>query len=243
VVVDPHHAEVGHERGERVVGDLRLGGRQHRDQRGLAGRREADQADVGDALELQDDVEALPRLAELREAGRPALGGGQGRVAATAPAAARDLDGRTRAHQVGDDLTLGRLHDRAVGHLDHEVGALGAVAVGAGAALAVLGLDVRPVVEVQKRVRLRVDHQGHAAPVAAVAPVGTAERLELLPVDGDAAVPAVARAQVQDDPVDERGHVILASGEVRAEKANGPGTSRSAARSAKVVTAAPPGRC
>jgi hypothetical protein len=45
-------AEVGHERGEGVVGDLGLRSRHRRDQRGLAGIREADQRDVGDGLQL-----------------------------------------------------------------------------------------------------------------------------------------------------------------------------------------------
>ena len=41
VVVEAHHAEVRLEGGERVVGDLRLGRRDRRDQRGLADAREA----------------------------------------------------------------------------------------------------------------------------------------------------------------------------------------------------------
>ncbi len=66
-------AEVGHERGERVVGDLGPGRGDDRDQRRLAGRREADQPNVGDALQLEDDVELVARFAELGEARRLAL--------------------------------------------------------------------------------------------------------------------------------------------------------------------------
>ena len=40
-VAGADHAEVGHQRGERVVGDLRAGRRHRRDQRRLARRREA----------------------------------------------------------------------------------------------------------------------------------------------------------------------------------------------------------
>jgi hypothetical protein len=61
-------------------------------------------------------------------------------------------------------------------------------------------------VEVEQRVLLGVDDQRDAAAVPAVAAVGAAERLELLPADRDAAVPAVTCLQVQHDPVDERGH-------------------------------------
>jgi hypothetical protein len=64
------HAELGHQRRERVVGDLRPGRGQRRDQARLARAGEADEADVRDGLELQRDVAVLPRLAEQREAGR-----------------------------------------------------------------------------------------------------------------------------------------------------------------------------
>ena len=55
------HAEVRHQRRERVVGDLRPGPAQRGDQAGLAGAREADQADVGDHLELEPDRRARRR--------------------------------------------------------------------------------------------------------------------------------------------------------------------------------------
>jgi hypothetical protein len=54
-----------------------------------------------------------------------------------------------------------------------------------------------------------VDHEDDVAAAAAVAAVGTAERLELLPVHRRAAVAAVARGDVQHDLVDERGHGCL----------------------------------
>src|SRR5699024_10458813 len=67
--------EVRDERRERVVGDLRLGCGDRRDERGLARARVADERDVRDRLELEDDRRLLPRLTEQREAGRLALGG------------------------------------------------------------------------------------------------------------------------------------------------------------------------
>ena len=42
------HAEVGHQRGERVVGDLRLGRRDRRDQGRFPGVGKPDESDVGD---------------------------------------------------------------------------------------------------------------------------------------------------------------------------------------------------
>ena len=85
-----HHAQVGHQRGERVVRDLGPGARQRGDQAGLAGAGEADQADVGDDLELEVDHEVVPGLAEQREPGRLALGRGERGVAETTAAALGD---------------------------------------------------------------------------------------------------------------------------------------------------------
>ena len=68
------------------------------------------------------------------------------------------------------------------------------------------GLAVRAVVVVEQRGGVRVDDEDDVAAAAAVAAVGAAERLELLAVDGGAAVAAVAGGDVQHDAVDERGH-------------------------------------
>ena len=72
--------------------------------------------------------------------------------------------------------------------------------------LAVAGLLVRAVVEVQQRVHAGVDLEDDVAAVAAVAAVGAAEGLELLAVDRGDAVAAVAGGHVHDHPVDESGH-------------------------------------
>ena len=87
-------AEVGDQGGEGVVGDLGPRPRDRRDQRGLAGAREADQADVGDDLQLEAYVELVAGLAEQREAGRLALGRGEGGVAEAAATAGGDDEGR-----------------------------------------------------------------------------------------------------------------------------------------------------
>ena len=82
------HAEVRHEGRERVVGDLRPGRGQHRDQRRLARRREPDQPDVGDRPQLEHQVDLVAGLAEQREAGRLAGLGRERGVAEAAAAAA-----------------------------------------------------------------------------------------------------------------------------------------------------------
>jgi hypothetical protein len=117
LVAGLHHAQVGHQRGERVVGDLRLGRGHHRDQRRLAGRREADQAHVGDALELEHHVERSPGSPSSAKPGTLRRGVGQRGVARAAAAAAGHLEAGARADQVGQHLAVRGLHDRAVRHL------------------------------------------------------------------------------------------------------------------------------
>ena len=63
--LEPHDAEIRRQRRERVVGDLRPRRGDARDQRRLAGVGEADQADVGEQLQLE------PQILDLRPA-RPA---------------------------------------------------------------------------------------------------------------------------------------------------------------------------
>ena len=184
VLAGLHHAQVRHQGGERVVGDLRLGRRDDRDQRRLAGRREADQPDVGDALELEDDVELLAGLTELGEAGRLAAGVGQrrrcpARRARPGPPRAwcRRRPGRRGPRRPGSARRCrsGTFRIRSP--------PLAPSRLPPGAALAVLGLDVRPEVEVEQRVHVRVHHERDAAAVPAVAAVRPAERLELLAED------------------------------------------------------------
>ena len=201
-----HHAEIGFQGGERVVGDLRPGRGQHRDQRGLAGAGEADQADIGHRLEFQDDVGGFARLAEQREAGGLAGPGGQRAVAeATAAAAGSDVAG-AGPDQVGEHRAVLGQHHGAGRHPQFQALAVGAVLVVALPGPAVAGLGVRAEVEIEQGVHVVVDDQRHVAAVAAVAAVGPAERLVLLPVHRGAPVAAVAGLQVQNGAVDEPGH-------------------------------------
>ena len=200
------HTEVGDQRRERVVGDLGARPRDRGDQARLAGARVADQADVGDDLELEHDLQLVAGLAEEREAGRLALGAGQRRVAEAAAAALGDDELGAGADQVGEQLARGGGHHGAVGDRQHQVGAVGAAAVGAGTVAAVLGRAVGAVVVVEERGHVGVDPEDHRAARAAVAAVGAAERLELLTMDRGDAVAAPPRGDVQRHPVDERRH-------------------------------------
>ncbi len=204
-----HDAEVRDERGERVVGDLRPGGRQRRDQRGLARVRVADERDVSDGLQFEHDILDRAWLAEQREAGRLATRRRQRCVAEAATPTLRDDVGRTRADQVGQhDAVLG-LDDRAVGDGQDHVLAVGTIAIAALARLAGRGPPVRGVVKRQQRGGVGVDDERDVAPAATVTAVRTAERLVLLAVDRRATVATVARAGMEDDTVDERRHRVL----------------------------------
>jgi hypothetical protein len=202
--------EVGHEGRERVVGDLRAGRAEGRDQAGLAGAGEADEGGVGHALELQDDVAGLARLAEQREAGGLALGAGQAGVAEAAAAAAGDDEpgalarrGRRAGCPSASSTTV------PLGTGSSTVSPLAPLRIEPWPGAAAGGALVRAVVVVEQRGGVVVDDQDDVAAVPAVGAVRAAQGLELLAVDRAAAVPAVAGGDVQHDAVDERGHEVL----------------------------------
>ncbi len=209
-------AELRHERGERVVSDLRAGRRQRRDQRRLAGRGEPEQADVGDGTQLQDQVALLAGLAEQRETGRLAGRGRERGVAQAAPAPLGGDEPGARPDEVGDDLPVGAEHDGAVGHQQLDVLGVGPRLEPTLALLAAAARGVRAVVEVQERVHPRVDDEHDGAAPPAVAAVRAAERLELLAVHRRAAVAPRPGGGVQHDAVDEPGHSYLFTCERRA---------------------------
>ena len=100
-VVGLERAEHRLERRERIVGDLRPRARQPREQRGLAGVRQPDEADVGEQLELQLDQPSSPGRPRSASRGAWRVGGREALVAAAARAAAartsRRWPGRTRS--------------------------------------------------------------------------------------------------------------------------------------------------
>ena len=200
-------AEIRHERGERVVGDLRPCPRDRGHERGFPRRREADEADVRDDLQLQLDEAFLALLAEQREAWGLARGRREGRVAEAAATALGDDELVAWMGQVGEHLArLGVGDDRSRRDRKHDGLAARAVLEVALAWLAVGGLAHRLAVVLDERRQRVVDAQRDRPTLAAVAAVGAAERLELLAVDGGAAVPAVAGLDGQLDAVYEGGN-------------------------------------
>jgi hypothetical protein len=147
-----------------------------------------------------------PRLTEQREAGRLTAGGGQRGVAEAAAAALARDEGGALAGQAGEDVPGLVEDDGAVRDGEHEVLAVLAGPVVTGAGLAVRGLAVGVVVVVQQRGHGLLDDEDDIAATPAVAPVGAAQRLELLTVHGGHAVASVTRGDMQLDAVHEGRH-------------------------------------
>ncbi len=108
VVADLDRAELGLERGERVVGDLRPGARDAREEGRLAGVRQADQAGVREQLEAQPDPALLARRARRRAARRLVGRGLEAAVAEAAAAALGDHHGLARRQDLGQHGRRGR---------------------------------------------------------------------------------------------------------------------------------------
>ena len=82
-----HDAELRMQRGEGIVGDLRLGRADHGEEGRLAGIGQADEAGIRDQLQPQPDPALLARLAGIGVARRAVGGGFEMRVAEPAIAA------------------------------------------------------------------------------------------------------------------------------------------------------------
>ena len=211
LVVERHDPEVGLERGERVVGDLRLGGRDHADQRALAGVGEADQRDVCHQLQLELEPALLAVLALLGEARRPPPVVEELGVAAPASPAGGGEEAIAVVEQLGQHFVrVEVLHDRALRHLDLERLAAPAVQILALAVNTAAGTTVRMVTEGEQRRHVVIGHQPHVAALAAVAAIGPAHDDRTLAPKRDAARPTVAAAHVELALVDELGHGVRA---------------------------------
>ena len=167
--------------GERIVGDLRLGMADARQEGRLAGIGQADQAGIGDQLEAQPEPALLARPARIGAA-RRAVGRGlevrRCRARRRRPARSTmrwpiSVRSATRVSLSSSRIWVptGTLITRS---------SPGAGAVLAHAVLAALGLEMLLVAEVDQGVEAvqRLDHDIAAA--AAVAAVGAAELDELL---------------------------------------------------------------
>lgn len=196
-----HDAQIRHERGERVVRDLRLGRAHRSDQRRLARRGKAHERDVCDRLELENDVAFVARFAEQRKPGCTACPVRQRRVAQAARATRRrDVRvtgmtqiGKHRTRLLGETLRAARLeHHSAHGNRQHEIRTIRAVfrvpqTHGAGIRRA-----MRHEAEVEQRRGILIGFEDHRTTLAAIAAVRPRQRLVFLAADAGRPIAAVA---------------------------------------------------
>ena len=221
-LVDAHDAELRVQRGERIAGDLRLGGADRGQEGGLAGIGQADDAGVGDQFEAQPDDALDRRLARIGVARRAVGRRLEARVAEAAIAAGEDDDALADRGEIGDQRLAVLLIDLRAGRdLEHRVLAVGAVPVLAHAVAAGFGLEVLLVAVVDQRVEPvdRLDHD--VAAFAAVAAARPAELDELLAPERHAAVTARAGLDVDLGFVEEF-HACLIHGLSSPAKAGDP---------------------
>ena len=197
LVVDADDAEVRLERGEGVIGDLGSRRRDRREQGGLAGVGVADQADVGDDLQLQLDVALLPRLAAGGELRRALHRRGEVHVAQAALAAAGDHHPLAVLQHVRQQLAARHVsHHRPDGDGDGDVRPGPAVALGRAAGFARLALEDALEAEGEQGVLGAVALDVDAAPAPAVAAVRAAAGDELLAAHVHRPVAALAGQNV-----------------------------------------------
>ena len=185
-----------------VVGDLRARRRHRREDGGLAHVGEAHEADVGDGLKFQGHFQRLAALAGLGELRGLPRGGGEVLVAKAAVAAAHQRALDVRFAHVEKHAARGAFLDhRAYRHFDDHVRAgLARAAVGQ-AVHAVFGEELALEAEVHQRVHALGGKELHVPATAAVAAVRAAGLHVFFPVEGDAAVAAVARLDRDVDDV------------------------------------------
>src|SRR6266849_1131859 len=191
--VDPHHAELRNERGERVIGDFRLRGADRGQKCGFSRIGQAHETGVGDEFEPQENRALLARLPGIGAARRAVGRGFEMRIAETAVAAPGERRAVADLDEIGKKRLAVRVEDLGPGrHFEHEVGAAGARALLAHAVLPAAGLEMLAVAIVDQRVEARHGLRHHVAAAAAVTAPGAAELDEFLAPERHAAVAAVA---------------------------------------------------
>ena len=209
ILTGTHHAQIGHERGKRVVGNLGTGGAHTRDERGLAHRGKAHERGIGHKLHLELDPVLLGRLTQLGKRGRAAHRRHKVGVAQTAGPTGRHDNALAIVHQVGNlehrGLRLGiELADYgAHGNFQNQVLAALAIATGALAVRAALGTEVMLKAVIDQRRQLSIGLDDDIAATAAVAAIGAALGNKCLAPKRHASGSAVAAANVNAADIGE----------------------------------------
>ncbi|MCY1433874.1 hypothetical protein D9M71_499150 [compost metagenome] len=190
--VDTDHAQVRHQRGERIVRHFRLGGRHRTDKGTFTGVRQAQQTDVGQHFHFQLQVTLLARLARRSLAWRAVGTGLESSVTQAVPAAMSHQQALSGLDQVTDDfLGAGVDHRGTHRYAQLQILALLAGAIGAATVGTALGIEVTGVTVVDQGVEVFVgDHIDRAA-ITAITAVRATILNEFFPAKAHAAIATI----------------------------------------------------
>src|SRR5690606_34827497 len=193
VAPDTDNAQIGNQRGERIIGDFRLGRRHCTDKGALAGIRHAQQADISQYLQLQLEITRVTRLAR-RGLPRGTVGAGlEARIAQPMPTTLSDQQLLTRLGQITNYILGSSIdHRSAHRHRQEQIFPLGASTFGASALLTIGRIEATGVTVIDQGIEVFVGHQINGAAVAAVTTVGAAFIDEFFATKTHHAVTAVA---------------------------------------------------
>jgi hypothetical protein len=206
IAAQRHHAEVGRQRRERVVGDLRARRRDARDEGGLARVGETHEPDVGQQLQLEMQRLHLARFPGFGPPRCAIRGRHELRVAAAATPPFGDEHALSVVREIGDQARAVSVlleHERTDRHGDLEVRRRVTGAVAALSVASAPGFEFGVVAKIDQGVlggnRGDVDRAARAA----VAAVGPAARDVFLSTKTEATVAARTGFDVDVDFVDE----------------------------------------
>ena len=217
VIAGHDHAEIRHQRGERVIGDFRLGGAHCCNQAGFARRGEANERDVRNGLKLEDDIAFLTRLTkqgEARSATRTVRQRGVAEPACTARSGDEPVPhmSQIRKQFAGTlRLALGTFrgeNHRTDRYRQNQVLAFRTIFRISQAHGAAVGRAVGNEPVIQQAVRVLIRHKDDGTAVAAIAAVGAGKRLVFLAPDACGAVAPVAALDMDGHPINKICHSV-----------------------------------
>ena len=167
-----HHAQVGHQGRERIVGNLGASSRDARDKGALTRIGETHEGHVGEEPKLDVVPNLLAHLALLGKGRHPTLVGQELGVASPTSSAFSCEPAVASVNQVGDDLATAIADHRALWHGHNQIFATSSVLLLARAVGAIGSLAKREVTKAQQRCDVTVSNQPHTAAVASVATIG-----------------------------------------------------------------------
>ncbi len=194
---DAHHAQIGVQGGERVVGNFGARIRHRRNKRRFSGVGHTEQTDIGQHLQLELQVFFVARPTGgflARRAVDRALKTQVAKATIAAFGNGDDFAGFEQLVQHFAGFSIG--DDGADGHFQRDVATGRAKHIGAHAVLAALGLVAARVAVVHQRVQVDVCHGKYVTTAAAIAAVGAAKFLVFFVPERHATIAAIPGGNV-----------------------------------------------